>query len=190
MIKKSKVIIKGLIFGIIPHTFCILFIIFAALGSVLGTTILKKFLTIPYFFHFLILLSFIFSTVSIYLYLKRKGQLGKNGIINNWKYVSLMYLVVVSVNFIFFFVIFPSIANIQKVQKVANNLSHLTLKVDIPCTGHAPLIKDEINSLGGIVNINFSSPNVFKVQFDSSKTSTSKILSLVIFKTYKAKVLN
>ena len=64
--------------------------------------------------------------------------------------------------------------------------SLITLKVAIPCSGHAGLIKSELNGLQGISSVKFKIPNTFDVRYDSSKISKQEILSLNIFKQYKA----
>jgi copper chaperone CopZ len=64
------------------------------------------------------------------------------------------------------------------------------LGVDIPCSGHAPLISDELKKIDGVSSVQFSLPNVFDVKYDSSKASKQQILSLEVFKTYKATVLS
>lgn len=66
----------------------------------------------------------------------------------------------------------------------------ITLKVAIPCSGHASLIENELNKLLGISNVNFRLPNYFDVKYDSSKVSKQEILSLNIFKQYKATEVN
>jgi hypothetical protein len=70
-----------------------------------------------------------------------------------------------------------------------NSISSIRLKVDIPCSGHAPLISQELKSINGVVGVQFSFPNIFDVKYDSTKTSKQQILSLDVFKTYKATVL-
>jgi copper chaperone CopZ len=63
------------------------------------------------------------------------------------------------------------------------------LKVKIPCPGHAPLISEELKTIDGVGNVRFSFPNVFDVEYDSSKTTEEEILALEVFETYKATVL-
>ncbi len=64
--------------------------------------------------------------------------------------------------------------------------SILKLKVNIPCSGHSQLIKDEIYKLEGITNVGYQPANYFTVFYDSSKTSEAEILGLAIFQEYKA----
>jgi hypothetical protein len=71
-----------------------------------------------------------------------------------------------------------------------NILSSLKLSVAIPCSGHASLITGEIKSLSGINSVQFSLPNIFDVKYDPTKTTKQQILTLDVFKTYKAIVLS
>ena len=68
------------------------------------------------------------------------------------------------------------------------NLDSITLKVDIPCPGHAPLITSELKTIQGVKSVKFSFPNEFEVSYDVSETSKDEILSLKVFKTYKAEI--
>lgn len=64
---------SGLVYGLIPHIFCISFFILSLLGATLGATIAKRFLLIPHFFLFLTLISFFFATLVAFLYLKKNN---------------------------------------------------------------------------------------------------------------------
>jgi copper chaperone CopZ len=90
-------------------------------------------------------------------------------------------------------VIFPYLANLNRVQPStfigATPLSSITLKVEIPCPGHASLIIDELKKIEGVEGVKFSFPNLFDVKYDPSKTSKEKLLSLQVFSTYKAVVI-
>ncbi len=67
------------------------------------------------------------------------------------------------------------------------NLESITLKVSIPCPGHAFLIKQELGKLEGVGNIEYSPVTTFVVYYDSTKISEQDILSLDIFRDYPAK---
>ena len=67
----------------------------------------------------------------------------------------------------------------------ANELSRMTLSVDIPCQGHASLIIGELKKVGAS-EVSFELPNLFVIKYDSSKIDKAKILELDVFKTYKA----
>jgi copper chaperone CopZ len=206
---------QGILYGLIPHTGCIAFIIASVLGATAATQIFKPLLLNPYFFYILIALSFVFATASAIFYLKRQGfitlnksedrleiNFSPNTIRRKWKYLSTLYGSTIGINLILFMVIFPLLANVSIFPPAItsnivaatsgdnNNLSSLNLQVDIPCSGHAPLITDELKSLEGVSSVQFNFPNIFNVKFDAAKTTKEKILSLEVFKTYKATLLN
>jgi len=197
--KSPKIALKGIIYGLIPHIGCITFII----GSILGVTVLMQFfkplLMNRYFFHILVLISLLFATVSSFLYLRKNGILSLAGIKRKWKYLATMYSSTIGINLILFMVIFPLLANVSTMSTTGavvgvtgnnNDFFSLRIKVDIPCPGHAPLISEELKSINGLTGVQFIFPNVFDVKYDSKKTSEQEILSLEVFKTYKANVLN
>ncbi len=181
-------ILSGVFFGLIPHAFCIAFILFSVLGAVGATAVVKKFLLFPYFFHFLILVSLLLATLSSAVYLKKNYCLCVAGVKNKWRYVTTLYSATILVNLLMFFVVFPALANIspKNATDTTANLADLSLSVQIPCSGHAPLIIDELKKENGVSSIAFQLPNIFKIQYDSQKTSPEKITALEIFKTYKA----
>jgi copper chaperone CopZ len=197
--KENKGLISGIIYGLIPHAGCIAFIIASVLGVTAATEFFKPLLLNPYFFYILIALSFTFATISSGLYLRKNDLLSSNGVKKKWKYLSTMYGSTIGINLLLFMLIFPLLANVSTASPTTgnligasslNNLSSIKLQVDIPCSGHAPLISDEIKKLDGISSVQFNLPNAFDVSYDSSKTSKQQILSLEIFKTYKATVLS
>lgn len=205
---RNKTFLQGVAYGIIPHIGCIAFII----GSILGVTVLMQFfkplLMNRYFFHILILISLLFATLSSAWYLKNNGFLSFKGARRKWKYLLTMYGSTIGINLILFMVLFPLLANVSASpgasgvtgnvlvgadnngNKISTTLSTIKLKVDIPCPGHAPLISGELKTLSGVAGIQFSFPNVFDVQYDSTKTTKQDILSLEVFKTYQATVLD
>jgi len=193
---KKREIAQGVIYGLIPHIGCIAFIV----GSILGVTVLVQFfkplLMNPYFFYILILISLGFATLSSGLYLRKNGFLSFDGAKRKWKYLSTMYGSTLVVNLLLFMIIFPLMANVSLASPVTgsiianNDLSSLKLSVDIPCSGHAPLISQELKAVSGVTSVQFSLPNTFDVKYDSTKTTKQQILSLDVFKTYKANVLD
>ncbi len=187
---KRKGILKGILYGLAPHTFCILFIIFSVLGTTTATNLLKPFLLNRYFFYFLIALSFIFATISAIFYLKKNGILSLQGVKRKWKYLSILYGTTLFVNLILFMIIFPIAANVGFNSAPGFFTSLLTLEVDIPCPGHAPLIVGELKKISGVENVKFKFPNLFEVNYHPQKTSEKEILSLKVFNIYKAKILN
>lgn len=192
---KRKNLLQGITYGLIPHIGCIAFII----GSVLGVTVLTRFfkplLMNPYFFHILILISIGFATLSSALYLRKNGLLSTAGMKRKWKYLSTMYGSTIGINLVLFMLIFPLLTNVSLAAPTGlviadNNAAYLSMKVNIPCPGHAPLITQELKTIDGVGDVQFSFPNLFNVKYDAVKTSKQKILSLEVFKTYKAKVVS
>lgn len=191
----KKGILSGIIYGLAPHTFCIAFIIFTILGTTAATAILKPLLLNRYFFYILIALSFFFATISAIIYLRRNNILSVGGAKKKWRYLSILYGTTIFVNLLFFVVIFPVITNLNLgksnsiVQGTNIQLTPLTLEVEIPCSGHAPLIKGELEKISGVKEIKFRFPNLFDIKYNSLETSEKEILFLEVFKTYKAKIV-
>lgn len=69
-------------------------------------------------------------------------------------------------------------------------LSVLTINVAIPCGGHAPIIITSLKTLPGVEKIDYTPISKFKVYYNSTKTSKQEILSLEIFKQFKATEIN
>jgi len=186
-------IFQRLLYGILPHTFCLTFIIFTVLGVTTATALLKPLLLNPYFFYILIGLSIVFATISAIIYLKKNGVLSFQGAKRKWKYLLILYGTTSFVNLLFFIVIFPYLTNLNKASLTTINetafLSSITLKVDIPCPGHASLISNELRKIKGVEDVKFSIPNLFDIKYNPSKTSKEKLLSLEVFNTYKATVI-
>jgi copper ion binding protein len=203
-------LIHGIIYGLAPHSCCIGFILASIVGATAFTQLFKPLLLNPYFFYILIAISSLFATISVIIYFKRLGfiSIRKNedglelaieseDIKRKWKYLSTLYGTTIGVNLLFFLIIFPIVTNMTSGSALANvyangnsnNIQTLRLQVNIPCPGHVPLITSELKSISGVINVKFSFPNIFDVYYDASKTSKEQILSLDVFKTYKASVL-
>ena len=202
---KNRGLIQGIKYGLVPHIGCIAFIFASIFGVTAATQLFKPLMMNPYFFYILVALSFGFSTISALVYLKNQGfiEFNRKGsdlgfsvapgtLRRKWKYLTTMYGTSIGVNLLLFLVIFPLLANVTMASTglAANNLSDLRLQVDIPCSGHATLISGDIKEIAGIASIQFSLPNIFDVKYDPSVTSKQQILSLEVFKTYKATVLS
>jgi hypothetical protein len=172
----------GIWIGLIPHIGCIAFII----GSIFGVTFLitafKPILMSRFLFHFLIAISFFFATISAIYYLRTKHLLSKNGVIKKWRYLTILYGSTIFVNLFLFLLVFPLLTNASQ-GELGDNL--LVLKVDIPCSGHAPLISYEIKTLPGVKTVKYGMFNTFDITY-SSETSKEDILSLKVFETYPA----
>lgn len=188
---KNNGIKNGVIAGIVPHIGCILFIIFTLLGVTSASLLFKRFLLLKWTFPALIVFSFLLAGISSFFYLRR------NCCVNKARYLAILFGSVIVINLIMFFVVFPLTANIsgRAVRNdIANfesnlNATSLTLKVDIPCSGHASLIIDELKKIEGVIEVRFRLPNYFDVSFDPRKTSEQQIFSLDVFKEYKAALL-
>lgn len=128
-------LLKGLMLGVLPHSFCIGFIVFSAIGATFFASIFKKLLISTHFFHILIALSLIIATISALGYLRINRCLCLVGIRKKWKYISTLYLATIIANLLMFFVIFPLLSNLGSNKAMANNenLIVFSMKVNIPC---------------------------------------------------------
>ncbi len=186
-VRENRGFLSGLFYGIIPHSFCIGFVVFSAIGAISAATVLKNVMTIPYFVHLLVLISFLMATISAIFYLKKNCCLNRGGIKKKWRYLVILYSVTVFTNIFMFSFVLPALANINQKNYdfLEQNLSSLSLKVDIPCTGHAPIITDELKKDGGVKSVIFQAPNIFKIKYSQKETSPQKISSMEIFQTYQ-----
>jgi copper chaperone CopZ len=184
--KEGKGFLSGLMYGLIPHTGCIAFIIFTILGVTTATAFFRPLLMSRYFFHGLIVLSFIFATISAIIYLKKHGLLSIKGIKQKTGYLSILYGTSIGINLLLFLFIFPIAANMTGAVVTTQGLPELTLKVDIPCSGHAPLISNTLKELNGVKSVTFRFPDYFDVVYDSKQVTQEKILSVDVFTPYPA----
>ncbi len=197
--REGRGFLLGLVYGLIPHTFCILFIVLSVVGATAATSVIRRFLYVPYLFQIIVALSLVFATVSAALYLKRNGLLSLPGIRFKWKYLSVLYATTVGINLLFFLVVFPLVANagfsreaespagLASTRGVAANSGSVTLQVSIPCSGHAPLVMDELKKVDGITGIRYRFPNSFQVTYDASKLTVQEILAIDLFKEFPAR---
>lgn len=179
--------IRGALFGLLPHSFCLAFIAFSVLGATGAAVFARQFLLLPHFFLWLMLASGLAATVSAAVYLKKTQNLCWRGLKRKKGYLVSMYAATAATNVLFMFVLFPAAANMQtaKASSVAANLETITLTVDIPCSGHAPLIIDEIKTDPGVSSVAFSLPSTFTVSYDAAVTSPERIRSLDVFQTFQ-----
>lgn len=181
---------KGLLYGVIPHIGCIIFIIASILGSTILINFFKPLLMNRNIFYYMIGISFGFATLSSLLYLRKNKMLSFAGIKRKKGYLAIMYGTTIGISLLFFFLIFPLTANIGGVSaQVVKTDSLLKISVAIPCPGHATLITNELKTIDGVEGVKFSMPNNFVVYYDASKTSKEKMLALDVFDEYPAKVL-
>jgi len=180
---------KGILYGILPHSFCIAFVVLSAIGAVTTTAILKNIMLTPYFLQILFAFSIIMATFSAIIYLRRCNCLNKQGVRSKWKYLTILYGMTIFINFLMFSYVLPVLANMgspnAKIESA--NSVELSLRVDIPCAGHAPLIIDELKKCKGIESIKFEPPNIFKITYDSVQTYPEEIMAVEILKTYKTR---
>jgi len=117
----------------------------------------------------------------------------------------ILYGTTIGINLLLFTVVFPITANLNSGTgfKAASTVTIgaaeqlfptgpnalITLRVEIPCSGHAPLITGELKKISGVENIKFRLPNLFDIGYDSQKTTKEEILSLEVFNTYKATLI-
>jgi len=180
---------QGIIYGLIPHIGCIAFII----GSVLGVTVLmnvfKPLLLNVYFFHWLFAIALGFATLSSVFYLRKNKMLNWEGIKKKKGYLAMMYGSTVGINLVLFLFIFPLLANVSFTGDIiyGDGVSSLELEVKIPCPGHAPLISNELKTIPGVYDVEFSFPNKFEVIYGD--TNEQEILALEVFDTYAAMVI-
>jgi len=180
---------SGILFGLLPHIFCIGFVICSAVGALAFASFFRSTLMIPYFFQILVGISLVFATISAVSYLKMNKCLCFGGLKSKWKYLTILYSATVLINLFMFFAVFPALANMGS-SKTNQNLpqNSLTLKVDIPCSGHSFLITSELQRINGVTEVEFKMPDIFNIAYDPKKTSPDKIVSLDVFKTYKATI--
>ncbi|MDD3679304.1 MAG: hypothetical protein PHX72_00355 [Candidatus Shapirobacteria bacterium] len=191
--KHKSSFVSAILSGLLPHTFCLAFIIVTALGATAATAFIKPLLLSRYLFYLLIAFSFAFATVSAIIYLKRSRFLSWQGVQKKWRYLLILYTTTIITNLLFFLVIFPKVANLNlnpRTQTLgeANNLVSITVAVQIPCSGHAPLIIDELKKNEGVKNVVFDFPNLFRIHFSPQETSWEEILNLPIFTNFPAKL--
>lgn len=185
----KKGFFQGIFYGILPHFPCLAFIIFSVLGVTFATALFRPLLLNRYFFYFLIALSLVFASFSALIYLKRNKILSYSGIKRKWKYLLVLYGTTVTINLLLFIVIFPLVANLGQTKNNILSGNFITLKVDIPCPGHGPLVIEELKRLPGIENIKFRFPNFFDISFNPKIVSKEKILAIDILKIYQGKII-
>lgn len=204
--KKTRLPLKqAIIYGILPHLGCIGFIIASILGATIFIEIFKPFLMNPFFFHILILVSFLFATIASVFYLNSQKMLNVEGIKRKKNYLAVMYSITIGVNILLMFLVFPMLANIDTgvfatttqganlsagIQTQSNNqLQIFTIEVDIPCPGHASLITGEVKKVSGVSGVRFLLPNKFEIAYTEELTK-NRVMALEVFKTYPAKIVS
>lgn len=191
---KNKNVLQGIVYGLIPHIGCIMFVFAAIIGATALIQLFKPILMNKNIFYYLILISLGFATLSSFFYLKKNKKLSWSGIKDKKRYLLIMYLSVVGINILLFFFIFPFLANLGNNGVVSalddNSTSFFEITSKIPCPGHAPLISDEVKTMEGVKAVEYSFPNNFKIYYNPSLTSKQEILQLGIFEEFPAEVIN
>ena len=97
----------------------------------------------------------------------------------------MLFSTTIITNAILLLVVFPVTAKLQnQTAKIVEQNHTVSLTVDIPCSGHAPLIIDELKKENGVGAIAFEFPSTFKVVYNPELTSPEKIRALKIFQTF------
>jgi hypothetical protein len=184
---RQQGVLSGIFYGLIPHTFCIAFVVLSLAGAVGGATLAKEFLMLPYFFLFLTILSLMSATLASFLYFKKNDCCNWRGIKKKYKYLITLYSVTIITNILVAYLIIPALTNgpDRRVEYGANQLTLANIEVQIPCPGHAPLIIDELGKVSGVEDVSFQAPRTFKVAYNSQETSLESIEGAEIFKTFK-----
>jgi copper chaperone CopZ len=186
--KKENATRKGIIYGLIPHAGCIAFILASIVGASFFMNLFRPLLMSSYFFYALIIISFVFATISAMIYLNKNKLLNMNGIKRQKKYLITLYSTTIIINLALFLVIFPLTANLAsaRTSTATEDSATLQLSVIIPCAGHAPLIINEVNQVDGVQEVRYNFPARFTVKYDDTITSPEKILQAPIFQEFPA----
>ena len=183
--KKENSMKKGLLYGLIPHTGCMAFIIFSILGVTFMASLFRPLLANSNIFYAMIILSFVFAGISGIMYLKKINSLNVKGAKQSWKYLTTLFTTTVAVNLVLFLIIFPYVTAYSfQGGELTGEESFIELTVDIPCSGHAPLIIGELNELAGVVSVEYKFPNIFKTYYEG--ITEEEILAIPIFQSYPA----
>jgi hypothetical protein len=110
---KEPGVMTGVIYGMIPHSFCILFVICSVLGVTVASQFLRQFMLLPYFIPLLIGVSLVFATISSTIYLKKTGNLSLKGVSRKKNYLMILFGSIILVNLLFFEYVMPAIGNIN-----------------------------------------------------------------------------
>lgn len=113
------------------------------------------------------------------------------GLKNYKKYIATIYVSTIAINLFLFLFIFPLATNFTSATgNDIEGLSEFNIAVNIPCSGHAPLITNELMNVEGVENVKYNFPFGFKVYYDKSKINIDEILDIEIFKEYPAKMMD
>ena len=83
--RKNEGVLSGILFGLLPHSFCIAFALFSIIGAVTISGFMKKFLLIPNLFFLLVVVSIFLATLSSAIYLERSQCFCSSGLKRQWE---------------------------------------------------------------------------------------------------------
>lgn len=186
----------GVIYGIIPHSFCIAFAALSIFGATTATSLIRPIVENQYFDLIMVVVAIIFATLSAVFHLASHKSLSFAGIKKSWRYLSILYITTIAINLILFFAILPAITkyslkrggNIITEENLYASYDKLTLEVAIPCSSHAFLVVDDLKKLKGVKDVRLNDI-YFDVYFDKKEVSIEQILGIDLFKEYSAKLV-
>lgn len=108
----KKGIFRGVLYGLLPHTFCILFAILSILGATGGSIVFGSFFKIKNLSLIMVLISIIFAIFSAILYLRRIGKLSLLGIKEKQRYLTILFGTTIIINLLLVYIIFPSVGRV------------------------------------------------------------------------------
>jgi len=186
-VKNKKGWGSGVLYGLLPHVFCILFIVLSAIGATFATSVLKRVLLVPYFLWWALAFSLFFATLSAYIYLKRSDCCSVKSVKSKWKYLLTLYTVTIVINLSILFAV-PFLANLRSPANlptaVVSGRQIAFLQAELPCVGHAPLVIGDLRAQPGVDAVAYTVPDIFQVTFDPQKISLAEIRALAIFKFF------
>jgi len=184
----------GVVYGILPHSFCIAFAALSIFGATTATSLIYPLVENKHFGQIMILIAFTFATLSAVFHLASHKMFSWAGIKKSWRYLVILYVTTIVVNLILFFAISPSFTRFAldkkgvDVEEIYSGFSKVTLEVNIPCSAHAFLVTDALGKLDGVKDVKLNG-TYFDVFYDKEVVSVDKILSIDLFKEYSAKVI-
>ena len=191
--RRGAGLLRGLFYGLVPHTFCILFIVFSVAGATMASTLVSRVLYVPYLFEIVVALSLASAGISGLLYLRRNGLLSWRGARLRWRYLGGMFGATLAVNLLFFWVVFPAVANLDLSPRAA---------AQAPARGGRPPSRGPFASpslpqpraarhrraarrAGGIRR--YDGADLFRVEYDPATTLVE--ISLPVFEAFPAEIM-
>jgi len=179
--KPQKGIKAGILSGIIPHAGCILIIVLALIGVTAANSFFIKFLSYKYYIPLLFVISLFIASIAAFFYIRRFSD---KRIKSHWKYLTILYVSVITINLIMIYLIFPYTSGLASSENTDGKL--LNLSFEIPCSGHASLVISELQAVEGIKSVKYISGNDFEIYYNPEEISEEEILIQNICKEFKA----